>query len=108
MKKPTCPNCQRHIPRMHGLKMWNPWKCKCPFCDVTMETGWFTKTAMILAVPFGFAIAAVAIIQEESGRWQQADSFLFFGIVVTALLAVGLAAWPKTAFRIKANQQNRP
>ena len=56
---------------------------------------------MVASVPFGIALAAVAIIQEEAGRWQTSDSMLYFAIAAIVLIAIGLAAWPKTQFRLK-------
>ena len=81
--------------------MWNPWKCFCPYCRAELEAGPFSKGFMAASLPLGIALAAVAIIQEEAGRWQTSDSMLYFGIVFIVLLVIGLAAWPRTQFRLR-------
>lgn len=81
--------------------MWNPWKCICPYCRADLEAGRYSKFFAVASFPFGVALAMVAIVLEEAGRWQTSDSMLYFGIVFVILLAVGFLAWTRTQFRLK-------
>jgi len=81
--------------------MWNPWRCFCPYCGAELEAGPYSKAFTVASLPIGITVGFVAIVLEEMGRWDMADSMLYFGIVFVVLLAGGLAAWPKTQFRLK-------
>lgn len=101
MNKPSCPKCKRRLSLTHGLRMWNPWRCFCPYCGAELEAGPYSKAFMVASLPLGVAVGVMAIVQEEIGRWDTSESMLYFGVVLVVLLAVGLVAWQKTQFRIK-------
>ena len=101
MQKPKCPSCLGELTLLHSLKMPNPWRCKCPLCGEILETGKVPKVSMLLAIPTGALIAGVAIFQEETGRWQETDSYAFFAVAFSVVIFVAVMLWPKSNFRLK-------
>ncbi len=74
----ACPECGHRFSLLQGLKAWNPWRYRCPYCQTVLETTGPYKLATLAAIPLGLVIAVTAILQEEAGVWRTADSLLFF------------------------------
>ncbi len=101
MLKPKCPSCFGELTFLHGFKMPNPWRCKCPLCGAVLEAGKISKVSMLLALPIGLLIAGVAIFQEETGNWEETDSYIFFAIIFSIVIFVAMRLWSKSDFRLK-------
>ena len=100
-RNPLCPSCSKGLRYVDSFKLINPWKCRCPYCRTLLEMSKAWK-AVYVASPFvGFAIAGVAIYQEEMGRWGTSDSLLFLLVVFALLMPVGYAAWPFMRLHVK-------
>ncbi len=107
MAYPSCPECGRRISLLQGLRAWNPWNYRCPYCRTVLETTRPYKLATLAAIPLGLAIAATAVLQEEAGRWQTADSLLFFLQTLGALAVVWGLTWRYVRFRAKATTADK-
>ena len=86
---------------MDSVKFMNPWKCRCPYCSVTLEMSQAWKIVYVGSFLFGGALAGVAIYQEEMGRWQTTDSLLFFLWAFALLLPIACALWPLMRLKVK-------
>ena len=81
--------------------IWNPWSFKCPLCSALLEANVVMKSVIIGSIPMGLLFAAIAIYQEEKGRWVTADSLTFFFWLFIVSFIFGSLIWPFVSFKVK-------
>ena len=110
MKKPVCPRCGFTFTFWASFRHWNPYSTTCPQCDAKLRVRHATAL-LCLSGLFGLAIAAVAIVWEETGRWHTSDSLTFFALAFAVLiLPWGILLWSKSQYMLRptSNQSLQP
>ncbi len=104
MEYPKCPNCNKNLTLIQGLKFLNPWRIKCPHCETYFQSNRLFKILTVIAPFFGGAIAGVAIYFEETEKWERKDSLLYFLITFSILLFIAHWTWKYMRFISKPDE----
>ena len=103
MKNVKCPACKGILKHRHRLKMFNPWKHKCPLCGAVLETTGSRKIMTFASALLGCLTVCFAFFMEETGKWVFTDSLVFFAIALVVVIIFSFVLWPFAKFKIKEN-----
>lgn len=98
-----CPECGRKYGFWSTWRIFNPFRHRCIECRAVLTMGRYGVITIVAGLLLGAALAFVAIYMEETSRWSDADSLLWFAgaLLVTAPL-LSFLIWRVAKFRTKA------
>lgn len=81
--------------------MWNPWRIECPKCNSKLEMSRLVKTFCALIPLLGAVYGGVPIFMEETGRWSEDTSALYFALTAPALIGLSYVLWRRTKLLLR-------
>jgi hypothetical protein len=97
-----CPQCEYRFTLLRSLRHWNPYSTTCPECGAKLR---LKRATLFLAssVLGGVALAAAAIVGEETGLWDHAGGHLLIALVGLFLVVpLAILVWSRSRYVLRA------